>query len=111
MPTRENDPPKSYLARWLVNCLVALNQCCQCIGSPLWNFIDLRTVKGPYGDPDDTFCSVVGRDFRAKYNGKVPWRHPFAAFIQHLTEFWYRDKHHTAEAVEDDEGRDAPGRG
>jgi len=103
----ESPMEKSHI---LIELLLCLNRATQVLLSPLANLIDecnilgflcwgLLFSRGPYGISRYTWCGTAGKYYREKYNGKIPWRHPLAATIQHLTEFWLRDKKHTKEAA------------
>ena len=77
------------MGKWLLNILISIDQ----LGN---------TILG--GDPDETISSRLGK-LKVKHDGAIPWRRPVSKVID-----WGLDKidsHHSIDAIEEDEGKDA----
>lgn len=79
----------------------------RCVGKYILNLlisIDQfgNTLAG--GDPDETISSRLGK-LKVRYGGKIPWKRPLAKVIDWGLE--KIDPHHSIDAIEEDEGREA----
>ncbi len=84
---------KSSFGRYSLSLLIGIDQLIQVIMSPIFS--------GKVGDPDETISSRLGK-MKLKYNGTIPWFHPFTGLID-----WGLDKidpHHSIDAIEVTEG-------
>ena len=77
------------MGKWLVNILIGIDQLGNAIGG---------------GDPDETISSRLGKLARA-HGGRVPWWRPLSWVIAAGLEGI--DPGHLADAIEEDEGKDA----
>lgn len=75
--------------KWALNVLIGLDQ----LGS---------AITG--GDPDETISSRLGK-MKLAHGGEIPWHHPVARVLDCCLE--QIDPHHSIDAIELDEGKDA----
>lgn len=71
-----------------------------------WNLligIDQLANTFAGGDPDETVSSRIGK-IKRSHGGKIPWRHPFAKWLDMALETV--DKGHSMDSIDDTEGND-----
>jgi hypothetical protein len=77
------------LRKWAMNILIGIDQLANALTG---------------GDPDETISSRLGK-LKVAHGGEIPWHHSLARLIDAGLE--RIDHHHSIDAIEADEGKDA----
>ena len=87
--------------RYFLRVLIGIDQLVNALLAPFLNRLYWGMWSGPFGDPDETLSSVLGK-IRRKNGGQIPKSMALVYWVDRLLE--RIDPNHSIDAIEEDEG-------